>query len=168
MKRLLKRVGEGVAFSRKGIVLLLALTASLAAAAADRALKVWQADGQVLTINLADEPRTTYNNGNLMITSKQISVTLLLEKVRRYTYVDVANGIDERQGVRAAFSNNGEVLTLTGLSQGTRVMLYNTAGQLLRHLTADGGGKLAVSVAALPTGVYVVKVKDVTDKLTKR
>lgn len=152
----------------KTMALLVAMATSLTAHAANRALKVWQADGQVLVINLSDEPRTTYSNGNLMITSKQSSVTLPLERVRRYTYVDVANGIDELKDVRAAISKNGETLTLTGLKSGTEVMLYNTAGQLLRHLTADGQSSLIVSVATLPTGVYVVKVKDVTYKITKR
>ena len=129
---------------------------------------MWQADGQVLTINLADEPRTTYANGNLIITSNSTSVTLPLERVRRYTYVDVANGIDELKDVSAAISKNGETLTLTGLKSGTEVMLYNVAGQQLRHFTADGQNPLIVSVATLPTGVYVVKVKDVTYKITKR
>ena len=152
----------------KTMALLVAMATSLTAHAANRALKVWQADGQVLVINLSDEPRTTYSNGNLMITSKQSSVTLPLERVRRYTYVDVANGIDELKDVRAAISKNGETLTLTGLKSGTEVMLYNTAGQLLRHLTADGQSPLIVSVATLPTGVYVVKVKDITYKITKR
>ena len=152
----------------KTMALLVAMATSLTAHAANRALKVWQADGQVLVINLSDEPRTTYSNGNLMITSKQSSVTLPLERVRRYTYVDVANGIDELKDVRAAISKNGETLTLTGLKSGTEVMLYNTACQLLRHLTADGQSPLIVRVATLPTGVYVVKVKDVTYKITKR
>ena len=62
----------------KTMTLLVAMATSLTAHAANRALKVWQADGQVLVINLSDEPRTTYSNGNLMITSKQSSVTLPL------------------------------------------------------------------------------------------
>lgn len=152
----------------KRILFLLALTTAAATQADDRVLKVWQADGQVLTISLADEPRTTYSDGNLIITSSKSSVTLPLERVRRYTYESVANGIDEAKGVRAAFSRDGETLTLTGLQPGTAIFLYNVAGQLLRTIDSGTQPKVVVSVSNLPAAVYVVKANDVTYKMTKR
>ena len=150
------------------IVFLLAVAATVAAQADDRVLKVWQSDGQVLTISLADEPRTTYSDGNLIITSSKSSVTLPLEKVRRYTYESAASGIDEAKTLRAAFSRDGETLTLTGLKPGTAVYLYNVAGQLLRTIDSGDQPKVVVSVSNLPAGVYVVKANDVTYKITKR
>ena len=147
---------------------LLAIAVTMAAQADDRVLKVWQADGQVLTISLADEPRTTYSDGNLIITSSKTSVTLPLERVRRYTYESVASGIDEAKAVHAAFSRDGETLTLTGLKPGTAIYLYNVAGQLLRTIDSGTQPKVVVSVSNLPAGVYVVKANDVTYKITKR
>ena len=152
----------------KRLAILLALTASVAAHADDRVLKVWQSDGQVLTISLADEPRTTYSDGNLIITSSKSSVTLPLEKVRRYTYESAASGIDEAKAVRATFSRDGETLTLTGLKPGTSIYLYNVAGQLLRTIDSGTQPKVVVSVSHLPAGVYVVKANDVTYKITKQ
>ena len=150
------------------ILFLLVLAVTVAAQADDRVLKVWQADGQVLTISLADEPRTTYSDGNLIITSSKSSVTLPLEKVRRYTYESAASGIDEAKAVRATFSRDGETLTLTGLKPGTSIYLYNVAGQLLRTIDSGTQPKVVVSVSHLPAGVYVVKANDVTYKITKR
>lgn len=147
---------------------MLAMAAMAAAQADNRVLKVWQTDGQVLTISLVDEPRTTYSDGNLIITSSKTSVTLPLEKVRRYTYESAANGIDEAKTVRAAFSLDGETLTLTGLKPATTIHLYNAAGQLLRTIDSGTQSKVVVSVSNLPVGVYVVKANDVTYKITKR
>ena len=147
---------------------LLAIAVTMAAQADDRVLKVWQADGQVLTISLADEPRTTYSDGNLIITSSKTSVTLPLERVRRYTYESVASGIDEAKAVHVAFSRDGETLTLAGLKPGTAIYLYNVAGQLLRTLDSGTQPEVVVSVSQLPAGVYVVKANDVTYKITKR
>lgn len=152
----------------RSLFFLLTIAVTMAAQADDRVLKVWQSDGQVLTISLADEPRTTYSDGNLIITSSKTSVTLPLEKVRRYTYESAASGIDETKTVRAAFSRDGETLTLTGLKPGTAVLLYNVAGQLLRTLDSGTQPKVVVSVSNLPAGVYVVKANDVTYKITKR
>ena len=150
------------------ILFLFVLAVTLAAQANDRVLKVWQADGQVLTISLADEPRTTYSDGNLIITSAKTSVTLPLERVLRYTYESAANGVDEVKAVRAAFSKDGETLTLTGLKPGTAIYLYNVAGQLLRTINSGDQPKVVVSVSNFPAGVYVVKANDVTYKITKR
>ena len=147
---------------------LLAIAVTMAAQADDLVLKVWQSDGQVLTISLADEPRTTYSDGNLIITSSKTSVTLPLEKVRRYTYESVVSGIDEAKAVHVAFSRDGETLTLAGLKPGTAIYLYNVAGQLLRTIDSGTQSKVVVSVSHLPAGVYVVKANDVTYKITKR
>ena len=70
---------------RSLLTLLLSSLFVLTVKADDRVLKVWQADGQVLTISLADEPRTTYSDGNLIITSAKSTVTLPLEKVSTRT-----------------------------------------------------------------------------------
>ena len=152
----------------RSLFVLLTIAITMAAQADDRVLKVWQSDGQVLTISLADEPRTTYSDGNLIITSSKSSVTFPLEKVRRYTYESAASGIDESKTVRAAFSRDGETLTLAGLKPGTAIYLYNVAGQLLRTIDSGTQPKVAVSVSNLPVGVYVVKANDVTYKITKR
>ena len=152
----------------KRLALLLALATSMVAKADDRVLKVWQSDGQVLTISLNDEPRTTYSDGNLIITSSKATVTFPLEKVRRYTYESVASGIDEAKAVHAAFSRDGETLTLAGLKPGTAIYLYNVAGQLLRTIDSGTQPEVVVSVSQLPAGVYVVKANDVTYKITKR
>ncbi len=42
---------------------MLCLSASTVMAE-DMVLQVWLADGQVMSINLNEEPRTTYNDGN--------------------------------------------------------------------------------------------------------
>ena len=152
----------------RSLFVLLTIALTMAAQADDRVLKVWQSDGQVLTISLADEPRTTYSDGNLIITSSKSSVTFPLEKVRRYTYESAASGIDEAKAVRAAFSRDGETLTLAGLKPGTAIYLYNVAGQLLRIIDSGTQPKVVVSVSNLPVGVYVVKANDVTYKITKR
>ena len=141
---------------------------SSAANADDMMLQIWQADGQVVSINLNDEPRTTYNDGNLVITTTKVTITYPLENVKRYTYVSASNGISSPGVSKAKLSANGETLTFTGLKAGTSIILYNVAGQLLRRVTPSSEGYAIVSVSKLPTGVYIVKMNDATYKITKR
>jgi hypothetical protein len=136
--------------------------------AEDQVLKVWLADGQVMSTNLNEEPRTTYNDGNLVITTTKTTISYPLEQVKRYTYASASSGITSPKSAEATFSADGETLTFKGLKTGTSIMLYNVAGQLLRKVTPTTEGHAAVSVSKLPTGVYVVKMNDATYKITKR
>ena len=151
-------------------VLLLAVLClcSSAIKADDMVLQVWLADGQTMSINLSEEPRTTYSDGNLVIMTTKTTVTFPLEKVKKFTYRDASNGINQPNVVKAAFSADGETLSFSDLKSGTTILLYNVAGQLLRSVTPDSGNRAVVSVSQLPTGVYVVKMNDATYKITKR
>lgn len=133
----------------------------------NQVLQIWQTDGQVVTLDLKDEPRTTYNNGSLVITTKKSTVTYPLEKVRKYTYASVADGITSPT-MKASFSKDGETLTFTGLKPQASVVLYTASGQQLRKKVAAQNGRAVISVSGLPVGVYVVKANDVTYKMTKR
>lgn len=152
----------------KQLLLLLTCLLTVTAVQADDAiLQVWFADGQVMSINLNDNPRTTYNDGNLVIQTDKNSVTYPLEQVRRYTYV-TSTGIESSPSISAAFTNDGETLTFTGLKPHTPISLYNVAGVLLKTFESNDRSKTVISASHLPVGVYVVKVNGGTYKIMKR
>lgn len=153
----------------KQLLLLLAvLFAASSAKADDWVLQVLLSDGQVVFINLNEEPRTTYQNGNLVITTKNNSITYPLEKVKRFTYVTSNDVIDAIKAVDATFSNDGETITFTSLKPHTKIYLYNVAGQLLKTLDSGDSNKIVISASQYPSGVYVVKVNGGTYKISKR
>lgn len=149
-------------------ILLLVFATICGVKADDRLLKVWQTNGEVLSISLNDEPRTTYADGKLVINTKQSTITIPLKEVLRYTYTGIPTGINKPGGtIEASFSKDGETLTFMGLKPQTKIVLYNTSGQMLRHLVADGRNKIQISVSDLVPGIYVVKANGVTYKITK-
>ena len=152
---------------KKLFLLLIVLFTAAMAKADDMVLQVLLADGQVVSINLNEEPRTTYQDGNLVITSTKNTVSYPLEKVRRFTYVS-ATGIVSPKTVGASFSNDGETLTFKGLKPHTKIYLYNVAGQLLKTIDSGEQGQTVISASHMPVGVYVVKVNGGTFKITKR
>ena len=152
----------------KRILLLTLIFVSTIAKADEKMLQVWQTDGQIVNISLKEEPITTYSDGNLVIKTTKTSISYPLEKVKKYTYTTVADGITTPQTMNAAFSKDGETLTFTDVRPNTKILLYNVAGQLLRRINSDKTGKVIVSVSGFPTGVYVVKANGGTYKITKR
>lgn len=152
----------------RGVLLLLAFALSVVSKADDRVLQIWQADGNVINIKLDESPKTKYVEGDLVITTAKSSIAYPLEKVRKYTYATIADGIAVPAVMVASFSNDGETLSFSGLKSGTTASLYNMSGQLLQKQTTGASGKLDISVSNQPAGIYLVKVNDVTYKITKR
>ena len=150
------------------LAVLLALLFVSTMKAEDRELRVWKADGTVVTFNLDEMPVTTYSEGNLVIKTTKTTVTYPLEQVRKYTYSSVTDALSAPKLERATLSKDGESLTFTGLKPQTLISIYNVSGQLVRNVKSRELGKTTVSVANLPVGVYVVKVNGVTYKITKR
>lgn len=162
------RCNFGKALRLPLFVLLLSFLLPSISKADDMVLRVWQADGKVMNINLSEEPVTTYADGQLIITTTKTTVTFPLEQVVKYTYSDGTDGISSPSAISSEVSADGETITFTGLKPGTAVSLYTVAGQLVSTVTASGPTKTAVSVSQLPVGVYVVKANGVTYKITKR
>lgn len=71
---------------KKAILFLLAAVFSMAVHAVEAKLQVWQADGQVVTFDLDEEPKTTYADGNLVIKTSTRTITYALEDVKKFTY----------------------------------------------------------------------------------
>ncbi len=65
-------------------------------------------------------------------------------------------------------SQDGETLTFSGLTIGTEIAIYSSAGMVMQKVKAGNQHKTTVSVSNLPPGVYLVKVNEITYKITKR
>ena len=153
---------------KKLLLLLMVLFATSLAKADDKVLQILLSDGQVVSINLNEEPRTTYKDGNLVITTTKNTITYPLEQVKKFTYSSIATGIEASHQLGVAFSKDGETLTFTGLKPNTKVTLYNVSGQLLKTIDSKDSKKVVVSASQFPFGVYVVKVNGGTYKIMKR
>jgi hypothetical protein len=152
------------------MALAMALACQMPALAGGRALQVWQTDGQKVTISLNEEPRTTYSEGNLIITTTKTTITYPLEQVRKFTYIlegSISEGDGVPDGIKAILSDDSETLSFKGLKSNAEIQLYSAAGQLIRTFKPKSD-KVAVSISQFPTGVYIVKANGVTYKITKR
>lgn len=133
----------------------------------DMLLQIWQSDGQVVTINLNEEPVTTYSEGNLIITTTNAVISYPLENVVKYTYIS-ADGITTLESMNTKFSQDGETLIFSGLKQDTEIAIYSSAGQMMKRVSPNGLDKVSVSVSSFSPGVYLIKVNSITYKITKR
>lgn len=153
------------------MTLLLAASATGAWAQddAEQTLVVWLKDGSQVRYLLADEPKTTFEDGVLYLNTNKVSISYLLQNVLRYTFEGIPSvGIGQLRPGEVQVYQTEEAVNFKGLSDGTPVYVYSTDGKLLGTQTARKGETTEVSLNGLPAGTYILKVKDQTLKFYKK
>ena len=154
---------------KKALILISLLAWSIGniAQTTTQRLVVWQKSGEKVYFDISELPETTFEDGQLVITTSKATVYYQLENVLRYTYEGIKSGIDLMAGERSvSISRKADAVTFHNLPQGTVVSLYSANGVLIKQQTAEGQS-LTLSVKNHPSGVYLVKAGKETIKLMK-
>lgn len=149
-------------------LLLITVSIMVYAQADGKQLVVWQKNGEKVYYQLADLPETTFENGKLVITTKNATVQYNLANIVRYTYENLYTSIDLLPNERSVIINReDDTVTFQNLKEGSVVLVYGTNGVLLETLRATSGQPLTVSIGQRPAGMYIVKCGSETIKMTK-
>lgn len=153
---------------RRLLTVLLLLVAFKASAAADNtSLVVELRDGSTANFLLADKPKITFTAQLMSIVSETFSMDFNRGDVKMYRFVcdDVSTSVETPMESNAKVENN--TLLLSGVNDGTAVVIYNANGMVVKQdLAVDGN--CSVSLDGLAAGVYIVTFKNTTFKFLKR
>ena len=156
------------------ILLLIALCAATGAMMAQDApvqrLNVWKMDGTQIQFLLSDEPVTTFENGNLVITTNQGVFSYPLAQMKKYTHEGLPEGIDVptvAPGTIMVRQNNEQML-IEGLPDNQLVEVYSVDGKLILSQRSIAGQATLLNFVAQPQGTYIVNVGKTSFKFVKQ
>lgn len=149
----------------KKLYLILFLLCCCGSIMADQVLQIVKADGQTHTINLIQEPVTTYEDGNLVITTINATITYPLETIRKFVYISGTEDIQNIKGDKFEISKDGRFLTLSGLKSDTDAYLYSVNGILMERIRVTASTSISINLESYPLGVYMIKVDGATYKI---
>ena len=153
------------------LVLMLILTIAMTSWAQQTTprLVVWQKSGEKVYFQLADMPETTFENGLLVIKTKNTEVQYQLENILRYTYEGITSSIDLMPNDRSiSVSRDGDDVTISNLHESTAVQVFAANGVLLETHTAKNGQPITISMEQRPAGMYIIKAGKDTIKLMRQ
>lgn len=132
-------------------------------------LVVWQKDGKKAYFDLTEEPRTTFENGLLVVSTNTFRTEYQRSNVLRYTFEgyfpdDIETPVGNSQGYR----QDGDNISIYGMPEGTVVELFDTSGALLGRSTSNGSESINFTLAGRQKGVYLVKCGEQVLKFMKR
>ena len=140
-------------------------------AVADEAINslvVWAKDGTKVAYALAEKPKLTFTESELVVKTDSIEVTYALEQMSRFTYESGSvTGITDLR-TDTPFSLINEALVFPALPANSMVSVYSLNGSLVFKKTIRTAGEYAFPLSGLNTGVYLVNVNAVTYKIIKK
>lgn len=132
-------------------------------------LVVWAKDGTKVAYALAEKPKVTFTETDLVITANGVEVNYSLENMARLTYEsNDASAIINLQTDESPFKLTGESLLFPDLKANSAVAVYSLNGTLVFKKTIRQNGEYAFSLSNLNAGIYMVNVNGLSYKIVKR
>lgn len=132
-------------------------------------LVVWAKDGTQVAYALAEKPKVTFTETDLVITANGVEVNYKLENMARFTYEDnTSTAITNLQTDESTFKLDGESLLFPALKANSTVSVYSLNGTLVFRKTVRQNGEYAFPLSNLNAGIYMINVNGLTYKILKR
>lgn len=131
-------------------------------------LVIWAKDGTKVAYALAEKPKLTFTESELVVKTDNIEVTYALEKMSRFTYESGSiTGITDLR-TDTPFSLINEALVFPALPANSMVSVYSLNGSPVFKKTVRTAGEYAFPLSGLNTGIYLINVNGVTYKIIKK
>ena len=132
-------------------------------------LVIWSKDGAKVAFALAEKPKITFTETDLVITTNIIEVNYLLDNLACLTYeTSSESGITDLIIDKTVFKLKGDTLLFPCLKANNIISLYSVNGFLVFKRLVRSDGEYAFPLSKLNTGIYIVNVNGTSYKIMKR
>ena len=125
--------------------------------------------GEKVYFDLEDQPVTTFDKGQLIITHAAGTIFYALSDMSKYTYEGNFVGLDNvlAPGTIQVRHNN-EVVAIDGLPDNALMSIITVDGKLLGSRRAKKGITTMLSLSPYPAGIYIINAGGTSFKIEKR
>lgn len=142
------------------------------AAKAQSELVVQLADGSTTVYALSQQPVVAFEGDNLVITAGDANATFARAEVEQFFFRPVGTGIGKvssgglERRVRFAAP---DLIVVSGIAEGDALRVVSVEGRTAAATIDRTAGIANISLAGLPTGVYILKINQTdTIKIFKK
>ena len=125
-------------------------------------------DDSKVEFRFASNPVITFDEADLLITDASLtSVRYPMADVVNIVFSTYTSSVKDVDADHIVVNLTRDLLTVSGLQAGDDVNIYNVDGALLAVAMADSDGSVALSLADLAAGVYIVNMPGKTFKFIR-
>lgn len=132
-------------------------------------LVIMAKDGTKVTYAFEDIPKVTFTQSDVVITTKNLDVKHPLHDMDFICYeANDVTGINDIMIENKPFRFVSDSLIIPKLKSNSTVSIYNMGGSIVLQKTIQKEGDYAISLSNLETGIYIVTVNGLSQKIEKR
>ncbi len=137
------------------------------AIASDSSVVIYAKDGTRTTYSLSVHPRVFFDSHHVLLKTDDVQIKYPIVQMRKIVFEEPSS-LNLLSKSQISYNIHGNKIIVEGLTAGNRVMIYNTSGYLCASFIAGSDGRLDISLDALPTNIYIVKIGDNIIKMQKK
>lgn len=136
-------------------------------------LVLWLRDGEQIYFPFENKPRMTFDEGVITIGTSNSEVSYSHTDVSKFTLICRHEQTDESDinntsTAQAHIGVHENCIDFMNCPAGERVKVYAVSGRLHSQYMIDNTGKLSILFSQFPKGIYIIKMKDLTYKFSKK
>lgn len=136
-------------------------------------LVLWLHEGEQVYFPFESKPCITYSDGDVIVATSDSETRYQHTDVRKFTITTEGEenddtAIDNLFAEQVQMSNEGGSLVFTNCLAGERVQVYDISGRLHKQYSIDNSGRLNIPLSQYTSGIYVVKMKNITYKFSRK
>lgn len=142
---------------------------SLANDKSSRTLVFEMIDGQQVNYVLNEEPKISFADNEVVITTnEQMNVRLSFSNIRKYYFVNTSTGIVNNLTQNKLFVSidNGRIM-ISNAPENSELHVYKADGYEVYRHRVGVEGKVSLSLGEYASGVYVIKIGSFSYKFAK-
>ncbi len=148
--------------------LTLLLVTSLLTVSAQNTLTIHQKDGSKFGYGFSEKPVITYTETDLVLKTAKTVVEYPLSAILKFTFTDSETAVSDIKGTNSpVLQLDNNTVYISGVEPLQQVSLIDINGKVLSTYKTDANGSISFSITELPEGIYIVKTKSLTCKISK-
>ena len=132
-------------------------------------LVLWRKNAEKVVFALFKKPKITFSEAEMIINTDGFEFNYPLDDLSHFTYENVPETpIVDIKTDEVVFKMDGESLLFPSLSANTVIAIYETSGIMLFNKKITRAGQYAFPLSDLKSGIYIVKVNNLSYKIIKK
>ena len=151
----------------KKVIILLLLFVSTTVGMRAQTLVLHHPGNTTTEVDLFTMPRIEFEGDRVLITSTVLDMEYPKDQVLRFTYKGGSLDINSPKS-EADYSRDGDRLVFRGIKADDQIAVYTSNGIRVPVSLTRSGSTAALSLSAIPKGVYLLSVNGHTSKFTRQ
>ena len=130
-------------------------------------LVLHHADGTTTDVQLLTQPRVTFENDKLLITSTVLNMEYPKEDILRFTYKGKTTTGIAIPKAETEYSRVGDQLVFRNISTDAQIPIYTVSGIRVPVTISRSANTATLPLSALPSGTFLLSINGKTSKFTR-